>query len=263
MMANAGVRAAPVPQMLLNFFARYPPNVYSAKFTGASYPSFSTTQPQSSELQAASSLINSQSTIPLSLNSSSAGPDQPSIETTVSAPPSKPSLDRPNPFLPWKNPETGRWRGATVSLRRQADLVKLAKKHGVESLLPPGRKSTVFKETRILEKGLRVKGTGEGQKVKGHKWERTMNTTLEKRRKAMEEMPELIRTWKQVSKLPLKILSVLGRHTDEVNNSEVMEEDGRSIPDKTNNTHSAHRKLRVRYLLWFYDRLGLWCRRIS
>ena len=43
-----------------------------------------------------------------------------------------------------------------------------------------------------------VKGTGEGQKVKGHKWERTMNATLEKRRKAMEEMPELIRLWKQV-----------------------------------------------------------------
>ena len=49
-----------------------------------------------------------------------------------------------------------------------------------------------------MEKGLRVKGTGEGQKVKGHKWERTMNATLEKRRKAMEEMPEMIRLWKQV-----------------------------------------------------------------
>ena len=43
-----------------------------------------------------------------------------------------------------------------------------------------------------------MNGTGEGQKVKGHKWERTMNATLEKRRKAMEEMPEMIRLWKQV-----------------------------------------------------------------
>jgi large subunit ribosomal protein L25 len=75
----------------------------------------------------------------------------------------------------------------------------MAKRHGVEALLPPGLKSTEYKEYRILEKGLRVKGTGEGQKVKGHKWERTMNSTLEKRRKAMEEMPELIRLWKQVS----------------------------------------------------------------
>jgi large subunit ribosomal protein L25 len=74
----------------------------------------------------------------------------------------------------------------------------MAKRHGVETLLPPGLKSTEYKEHRILEKGLRVKGTGEGQKVKGHKWERTMNATLEKRRKAMEEMPELIRLWKQV-----------------------------------------------------------------
>lgn len=77
--------------------------------------------------------------------------------------------------------------------------MKIAKKYGVEALLPPGQKSTEFKEQRILEKGLRVKGTGEGQKVKGHKWERTMNATLEKRRKAMEEMPEMIRLWKQVS----------------------------------------------------------------
>lgn len=44
-----------------------------------------------------------------------------------------------------------------------------------------------------------MRGTGEGQKVKGHKWERTMPAKLEARRKAMEGMPELIRQWKQVS----------------------------------------------------------------
>jgi len=82
-------------------------------------------------------------------------------------------------------------------LRRQAELVKLAKKYNIEELLPPGRKSTAFKEQRILQRGLRIKGTGEGQKVKGHKWERNVGATLEKRRVAMEKMPEIIREWKQ------------------------------------------------------------------
>lgn len=76
--------------------------------------------------------------------------------------------------------------------------MKLAQKYNVEALLPPGRKSTEFKETRHSERGLAIKGTGIGQKVKGHKWERTLETRLEERKKAMMEMPELIRSWKQV-----------------------------------------------------------------
>lgn len=51
----------------------------------------------------------------------------------------------------------------------------------------------------MLDLGLRVRGTGEGQRVKGHKWERTIEGKLEAKRKAMEGMPELIRRWKQVS----------------------------------------------------------------
>ena len=94
---------------------------------------------------------------------------------------------------------TGRWRGARYSLRRQADLVKLAAKYGVEELLPPGKKSKEYKEVRRAEVGLRVRGTGIGQKVKGHKWERTMGARLEERRQAMLKMPEMIREWKQVS----------------------------------------------------------------
>lgn len=76
--------------------------------------------------------------------------------------------------------------------------MKLAIRYNVEGLLPPGTKSTEYKETRRAERGLQVKGTGVGQKVKGHKWERTMEGRLEDRRKAMMEMPELIRLWKQV-----------------------------------------------------------------
>jgi large subunit ribosomal protein L25 len=197
-MASTAAQAAPIPQRLLNFFARYPPQNFSAKYTGASYP-FARTASRLPDTQPPAATPDNPSLVAVPSETTSTIPNEPSIEPTGSLPPSQPSTGPPNPFLPWKNPETGRWRGATIGLRRQAELVKMAKKHGVEALLPPGRKSTEYKEQRILEKGLRVKGTGEGQKVKGHKWERTMNATLEKRRKAMEEMPELIRLWKQVS----------------------------------------------------------------
>ncbi|KAG6861213.1 hypothetical protein C0995_002562 [Termitomyces sp. Mi166 len=47
----------------------------------------------------------------------------------------------PNPFVPHKNPLTGRWAPPTISLRRQADLVKKAKASNTLYLLPPGPKN--------------------------------------------------------------------------------------------------------------------------
>jgi large subunit ribosomal protein L25 len=100
-----------------------------------------------------------------------------------------------NPFLPFKNPTTGNWISPKYSLREQADLCKIARQHSVEDLLPPSRKSSAFKQARILQKGLRVRGTGEGQKVKGHIWERQMPAMLEKRKEALRQMPQLVRDW--------------------------------------------------------------------
>ncbi|ERF75432.1 hypothetical protein EPUS_00225 [Endocarpon pusillum Z07020] len=192
----------PLPQRLMNFFARYPPKLYSAKLTGAFIPLTRPPKRASQQTSKAGSPIPNTST---TSNTSSSGTSAPMIESTSTPPPETPSFPiasmeelPPNPFLPWRNPETNRWRPPQYSLRRQADLVKLAQKYGVEPLLPPSRKSSAFKEARILEKGLRVRGTGEGQKVKGHKWERKMPAKLEVRRKAMEGMPELIRLWKQM-----------------------------------------------------------------
>ena len=45
-----------------------------------------------------------------------------------------------NPFIPRKNPDTGRWAPAKYSLRRQAELVKKAKESQTLHLLPPGPK---------------------------------------------------------------------------------------------------------------------------
>ena len=183
----------------MNFFTRYPPKLYSAKFTGSTYTG--QRPPFSPLAQGSGNLLNPKPSIPLNVDSSAKALDEDSVQRTTLPPPTAPTTISPaprNPFLPWKNPESGRWQGAKIGLRRQADLVKLAKAYGVESLLPPGMKSTAFKEKRTLQQGLRVKGTGEGQTVKGHKWERNMSATMEKRRIAMEGMPGLIRRWKQL-----------------------------------------------------------------
>lgn len=187
-----------LPKRLLNFFAKYPPKLYSAKYTGASYPLVKSI-PNAQDTQATSPPIQATSEVPTISNTLSEDHNTPTIEASTTIHAAIPRSERgpPNPFLPMKNHVTGRWRGPACGLRVQADLVKLAKAHGVEALLPPGRKSTAFKEQRALEQGLRVRGTGEGQKVKGHKWERQMGAKLDVRRKAMESMPEMIREWKQ------------------------------------------------------------------
>lgn len=79
-----------------------------------------------------------------------------------------------NPFKATRDPITNRWHDPVFSLRRQADLVKLARQFGVEELLPPTVKSTKAKIQRKLKHGSRIKGTGVGQTVKGKESERTM-----------------------------------------------------------------------------------------
>ncbi|KAL8370578.1 hypothetical protein RB595_000787 [Gaeumannomyces hyphopodioides] len=106
----------------------------------------------------------------------------------------------PNPFLPTKHPVTGQWHNPVYSLRRQAELVKLAREGGVEELLPAGPKGGEERLRHRVEHGLRVKGTGVGQSVKGHIHERHLVSKMEKRRKAMRDMPKLISEWKRVGK---------------------------------------------------------------
>lgn len=83
-------------------------------------------------------------------------------------------VERPNPFRFVRNPATGKWQDPVYSQRRQAQLVQLAREHGVEELLPETRKGTEYRVAHRVEHGLRVKGTGVGQKVKGHIHERHM-----------------------------------------------------------------------------------------
>lgn len=189
-----------LPTRLRNFFARYPPQIYSALV--APRPTAPGTEGKEGQEQAHTQPEGKQEPLP-----SPYTPDRQAKGYTPPDPaafsPSKAFLyshpEFPNPFLPRKNFRNGKWFGPRYGLRQQADLVKLAIKYNVEPLLPPGRKSTEYKEIRQSERGLQIKGTGIGQKVKGHKWERTMEARLEERKKAMLEMPEMIRLWKQVS----------------------------------------------------------------
>ena len=52
-------------------------------------------------------------------------------------------IQLPNPFLPHKNPLTGRWAPPKYSFRQQADLVKSAKASALIHLLPLGPKSPI------------------------------------------------------------------------------------------------------------------------
>ncbi|PFH50616.1 hypothetical protein AMATHDRAFT_60720 [Amanita thiersii Skay4041] len=66
------------------------------------------------------------------------GPISPSQNAEAAA------IRLPNPFVPRKNPKTGRWVEAKYSLRRQAELVKKAKAAGLLHLLPTGPKNPPF-----------------------------------------------------------------------------------------------------------------------
>lgn len=225
-MATASVaKQGLLPPRLIDFFARFPPRLYGAYFTGQSIPTVkekialrgnkktgeAPTTTKSIEQNALASAVVPESlettiseatTTTQSSPSSSGVPklkplkDPKTSENLFDLDPKTDKLE-PNPFLPYRNPATGHWRGPRISLRRQAELFKLARLYGVEPLLPPSIKATAFKEQRLLERGLAVKGTGEGEKVKGHKWEREMGGMLQKRIEAMEKMPALVREWKQ------------------------------------------------------------------
>jgi large subunit ribosomal protein L25 len=125
---------------LTRFFARYPPQAILPQSTSAILPANTTS---------ADTAVSSGSQI-------------------------ADALEGLNPFKAQKHPITGKWHDPVFSLRRQAELVKLARQYGVEELLPHTVKGTEEKLRRRMENGLRVKGTGVGQRVKGKESERTL-----------------------------------------------------------------------------------------
>ncbi|MCJ1375307.1 hypothetical protein MMC20_006542 [Loxospora ochrophaea] len=172
--------ARSLPPRLLRFFARYPPPTLS--------PSH---HPQPLNTSTLASTITA-------LNTSSADPNANQREASVGLPTT--STQEDNPFRWTKHPITGNWHNPVYSLRRQADLVKMARSNGLEELLPLTVKGTQERTRKREESGLRTKGTGVGQRVKGKGRERTLKGRLEQRRQAMLQMPLMIRTWKQLGR---------------------------------------------------------------
>ena len=140
--------AQSLPPRLIRFFQRYPPPVIRPLIGSAPNPPS-----------------------PAPAGATDDSPPSAEVETA-------PARDYPNPFRAQRHAITRRWHEPIFSLRRQADLVKLARKHGVEELLPYTLKGTAERRRRREEGGLRVKGTGQGQKVKGKAWERSMKSRL-------------------------------------------------------------------------------------
>jgi large subunit ribosomal protein L25 len=180
--------AKQLPPTLLRFFARYPPAAILS-------PSSSTAV-------------------------TTAGAPSPSQQT-----PYQTDRGGVSPFRFWKHHVTGKWHDPVFSLRRQADLLKLAREHGVEELMPASDKGIEFRTAKRVAEGLQVKGTGVGQRVKGHMHERMMikkwvffcgpcasvvqgcmlmviSSRMSARRKAMLGMPQLVARWRIVSITP-------------------------------------------------------------
>lgn len=204
--------AKTLPPRLLRFFQKYPPPSLFPNLAAQSTPTSasiltSTQEPSNGE-------IIPPANDALSTELEANIPDAQPIAVPSSAPRNSRipahayDLPYPNPFLPSKNFASGRWHGPTYGLRKQADLVKLAVAHDVVDLLPWTIKKPGEKAARRLETGLMVKGTGEGQRVKGKMWERTLKGRLEMRRQAMLNMPQMIQEWKQVS---CAVLAGVGR----------------------------------------------------
>ncbi|KAL8674332.1 MAG: hypothetical protein Q9168_001261 [Polycauliona sp. 1 TL-2023] len=165
--------AQTLPPRLLRFFARYPP---TAKHATSQQGAATSSQTPVDAFHTSHDVNPAESTTDLALAPSTS----------------------PNPFKPHKHPETGRWHDPVFSLRRQADLVKMAKANGVEELLPYSIKGSDEGRKRREAHGLRVKGTGIGQRVKGKAWERTMKSRLGQRKQAMLGMPAMVQQWKQL-----------------------------------------------------------------
>ncbi|GBE83879.1 hypothetical protein SCP_0509360 [Sparassis crispa] len=157
------------------------------------------------------------------------------------------SLKIRNPFLPHKNPDTGRWAPPKYSLRRQAELIKKARASNTLNLLPPGLKFGVdevieAKEVKVAKpevlarsefwkyelewegklKQKEVPGQDVGNKLyagkrrmfKGHKWERTREQREEKRKMLMKGMAKRIERFKTTYRRKRPSPISVPRHTN-------------------------------------------------
>uniref|UniRef100_A0A060TGG2 ARAD1D30184p n=1 Tax=Blastobotrys adeninivorans TaxID=409370 RepID=A0A060TGG2_BLAAD len=93
-----------------------------------------------------------------------------------------------NPFLPNKNPVTGRYAAPKYSLRRQSDLYKAAYRFGIAHLLPKLGNNKKFYEDKHLNK-TPVRGSVMFKLTKG---ERTKDSRIQEVNEALSKADEII-----------------------------------------------------------------------
>ncbi|KAJ3726571.1 hypothetical protein C8R42DRAFT_694263 [Lentinula raphanica] len=143
------------------------------------------------------------------------------------------ALSLPNPFLPHKNPQTGRWAPPKYSLRRQAELIKKAKASNNLDIIPPGPKMSVdaanawsakldatvgssqkmsvvaqalaFPVDWVGKAGQKEKNINPGSRLyaekkrmfKGHKWERVRERRAAHHSMILKDMDKRVRRYKK------------------------------------------------------------------
>jgi hypothetical protein len=171
-----------LPPKLLSFFTRYPPR----------NPSLRTLYSQEDKSVLIAKRLHDFQSVPTNLHqpvtTDSQLPSGKSVATVY--------LPFQNPFKPSRDPRSGNFHAPKYSLRRQADLIKLALRFGVAELLPPSEKGNklLYGRKRPMVGTIRPKGTYE---------ERTRSIYVEKKRKALEDSLRVVAMRKTVLLLSL------------------------------------------------------------
>jgi Mitochondrial ribosomal protein mL59 len=166
-----------LPPKLVNFFIRYPPR----------NPSLRTIYSKEDKSLLIAKRLHDFQPVPPDLHN-------PTTDTSVTSTAKEIStvyLPFLNPFKPSRDPRSGKFHGPRYSLRRQADIIKLAMRYGVAELLPPSDKMNklLYGKKRPMVGTLKPKGTYE---------ERSRKSYVEKKQKSLEESLRVVAMRKMV-----------------------------------------------------------------
>jgi large subunit ribosomal protein L25 len=167
-----------LPPKLTNFFTRYPPR----------NPAIKTLYSEEDKSISIAKKLHDFQSIPSKLHQTVIGTSETAKGNQVKTV----FLPFQNPFKPSRDPRTGKFHAPRYSLRRQADIIKLALRFGVADLLPPSAKmhKLLNGKTRPMAGTLRPKGTLE---------ERNRKSYVEKKQKSLEESLRVVAMRKVVS----------------------------------------------------------------
>ena len=166
-----------LPPKSQNFFIRYPPR----------NPALRTVYSQDDKSLSIAKKLHDFQSVPASLH-------KPVLtETTNSTGKPVPTVLLPfqNPFKPTRDPRSGKFHAPRYSLRRQADIIKLAMRFGVAELLPPSAKMDKLLNGRKRP----MAGT---LKPKGSYEERTRRQYVERKQKSLEDSLRVVAMRKMV-----------------------------------------------------------------